>query len=131
MLEDKFHCSASLISDRHITTAAHCFFNRTSVRFDDSKFTLIFGAIDPTNHTSVTKRGGKFRNIREVHINPLYNEVSAYYDVAVVEFSERIANSQENIWPICLPDSPTNDIDHLDDKTGSVVAYGPNIRTVY
>ena len=128
LLEDELHCSASLISDKHIITAAHCFFNRTSVRFDDSKFTLIFGAIDPTDKESVAKRDGKSRKIREVHINPLYNEKSAYYDMAIVEFSERIDNFQENIWPICLPDSPMKNINHLDDKTGSVVAYGPNMN---
>ena len=83
--EDELHCSASLISDRQIISAAHCFFKKSGVRFDDSKFTLIFGANDPTDQASIKKRNGKFRNIREVHINPLYNGKSAYYDVAIME----------------------------------------------
>ena len=76
--EDKLHCSASLISDRHIITAAHCFFKTTGVRYNDSKFTLIFGVSDPTDQASIKKRNGKSRVVNEVHINPLYNEKSAY-----------------------------------------------------
>ena len=125
LLEDKLHCSASLISDRQIVTAAHCFFNK-AIRFDDSKFTLVFGASDPTDQASVIKRGGKIRNINKVYINPLFDKESAYFDIAIVELSEPIQNFQENIWPICLPDSPMKDIDHLFDKTGRVVAYGSN-----
>ena len=76
---------------------------------------------------SVTKHGGKFRNVSKVHINPLFNEESAYFDIAIVELSEPIRNFQENIWPICLPDSPMKNISHLFDKTGTVVAYGSNV----
>ena len=123
--EDELHCSASLISDRQIITAAHCFFKK-GARVDNSKFTVIFGATDPTDQASITKRDGKFRNISEVHINPLYNGKAAYYDVAIVEF-ERIEKFQENIWPVCLPESPMEGINHLDDRSGSVVAYGPNV----
>ena len=126
--EDKLHCSASLISDHQIISAAHCFFKTTGVRYDDSKFTLIFGVSDPTDQASIKKRNGKSRNIREVHINPLYNGKSAYYDVAIVELSESIEKFQENIWPICLPKSPMANINHLDDKSGSVVAYGPSMN---
>ena len=125
LLEDKLHCSASLISDRQIVTAAHCFFNK-AIRFDDSKFTLVFGASDPTDQANVIKRGGKFRSISKVHINPSFDKKSAYFDVAIVELSEPIQNFQKNIWPICLPDSPMKDIDHLFDKTGRVVAFGSN-----
>ena len=128
--EDKLHCSASLISDRQIITAAHCFFKTTGVRYNDSKFTLIFGVSDPTDQASIKKRNGKSRIVNEVHINPLYNEKSAYYDVAIVEFSESIKKFQENIWPICLPNSPMTNINHLDDRSGSVVAYGPNMNNV-
>ena len=124
--EDKLHCSASLISDRQIISAAHCFFKKTGVRYDDSKFTLIFGVNDPTDQASIKKRNGKSRNISKVHINPLYNGKSAYYDVAIVELSESIEKFQENIWPICLPNRPMANINHLDDKSGSVVAYGPS-----
>ena len=127
MLEDKVHCSASLISDKHVVTAAHCFFNKAGLRFDDSNFTLIFGASDPTDQVSVIKRGGKFRSISKVHINPLFDKKSAYFDIAIVELSEPIQNFQENIWPICLPDSPMKDIHHLFDRTGRVVAYGANL----
>ena len=126
--KDKLHCSASLISDRQIISAAHCFFKTTGVRYNDTKFTLIFGVSDPTDQASITNRNGKSRNISKVHINPLYNGKSAYNDIAIVEFSESIEPFQENIWPICLPNSPMANINHLDDKSGSVVAYGPNMN---
>ena len=32
-----------------------------------------------------------------------------------MEFSERIENFQENIWPIYLPESPMDAINHVDD----------------
>ena len=44
--------------------------------------------------------------------------------MTLILFPERIENFQENIWPTCLPESPIEDINHLDCSSGFYFSVG-------
>ena len=65
--KDILHCSGSLISDNHVLTASHCFFQNHE-KIEDYKFTLIFGANSPTNAEDNKRRNTKSTTVKKVHI---------------------------------------------------------------
>ena len=101
----KLHCSGSILNERTILTAAHCFLDEYPE--DQSKMTIIVGANQPTNTelNKKRKRGISRRKIKIVKIHPLYDNVvfSAKYDLALVEIKGKFRFKQ-SIWPICIPE---------------------------
>ena len=97
--KDKLHCSGSLISDRHVLTAGHCFFKTNKEIIENYEFNLIFGANNPTDSEDNKKRNTQSHVIKEVQIHPLFDNASAYFDIAIVEIARPFRNFEENIWP--------------------------------
>ena len=101
----KLHCSGSILDERTILTAAHCFLGEFPE--DKSKMTIIVGANQPTNAENLKKRrrGVSKRKIKSVKIHPLYDNVlfSAKYDLALVEIKGKF-RFRQSIWPICIPE---------------------------
>ncbi|XP_078252926.1 transmembrane protease serine 9-like [Rhinoraja longicauda] len=86
-------CGASIISDRWLISAAHCFRSPNN----PSRWQAYMGSVQVGNGTS--------RNIRRIIIHPRYAVINANdYDVAVLELSNPLTFSSL-IQPICLPSS--------------------------
>ena len=87
----KLHCSGSILDEKTILTAAHCFLGDNPE--DQSKMEIIVGANQPTNEEKLKERR-KFvarKKIKSVKIHPDYNSVlfSAKYDLALVTIKGR------------------------------------------
>ena len=84
------------------------------------------GMSDPSESDSrITLKGGIKRKVARFLPHEQYNNVSAYFDIALIEVDEAIRFT-ENVWPICLGKQSISDIDsHIGDRPLSVVGYGP------
>ena len=93
----KMHCSGSILDERTIVTAAHCFVNEGRKLTDDEikEMTVVVGANEPTNEESLKKRKRFVQQIKnnpkKVLIHEKYDKVTkaAYYDVAIVKIRGR------------------------------------------
>ena len=94
----KMHCSGSILDERTLVTAAHCFVNEQGSKLSDDEIkemTVVVGANEPTNEESLKKRK---RFVQQIKINPKkvlihekYDKATkaAYYDVAIVKVRGR------------------------------------------
>ncbi|XP_059499534.1 transmembrane protease serine 9-like isoform X3 [Stegostoma tigrinum] len=86
-------CGASIISDRWLISAAHCFQDSTN---NPSIWRALIGTIDVGS--------GTVRTIETIIVHPQYRQTSNDYDIAVLKLSSPL-NFAANIQPICLPSS--------------------------
>ena len=124
--ENKFdvHCSGALITPSHVISAGHCFSgkNPANSNLPIDKLTLAFGLDDISRLDKFLPI--QFRKIRTVYPYETYEYPSSYFDVAVVELSKPVKLGPQT-WPICLPDSPNQDQDHMMEDSAVLVGYGP------
>ena len=99
LLSNELHCSGSILSEKYVLTAAHCFH-----QYDETKMTIIAGSDDPTNQIPERKRRWvQEKKVDNVEIHPLYKNPAARYDLALVKIKGRFT-FQNSRWPICIPE---------------------------
>uniref|UniRef100_UPI00398E4BEC transmembrane protease serine 11C-like n=1 Tax=Pristiophorus japonicus TaxID=55135 RepID=UPI00398E4BEC len=103
-------CGASIISDRWLISAAHCFQNANS---NPLQWEAYMGSVDI--------RKGTLRTIKRIINHPNYGILTSNdFDVAVLELSIPLKFSNV-IQPICLPSSSQ---DFLADQSCTITGWG-------
>ncbi|XP_009504986.2 suppressor of tumorigenicity 14 protein [Phalacrocorax carbo] len=92
-------CGASVISNRWLISAAHCFLDSDSVRYSvPSGWNAYMGLHtinEKSNHVAM-------RSIKKIIVHPQYDRSISDYDIALLEMETPVFFS-ELVQPICLP----------------------------
>ena len=89
-------CGGTLVSNRHVVTAAHCTDGRQA-----SDIKVVIG---DTNLALVTEATSFIRNVKTIKQHPDYDSSTTKNDICVLKLEEAVdLTSYPNIKPICLP----------------------------
>ncbi|KAJ8712862.1 hypothetical protein PYW08_008166 [Mythimna loreyi] len=119
-VDNKYICGGTLVSHKHVITAAHCVTRKASQRLvDQNTLTVYLGK----HNLRTSVDGVQIRFVKEIFVNPEYNASTFSRDVAVLELREPVTYT-DWVRPACL--WPDNEIDlkNVIGKKGSVVGWG-------
>nr|XP_016847455.1 PREDICTED: suppressor of tumorigenicity 14 protein homolog [Anolis carolinensis] len=108
-------CGASIISNRWLVSAAHCFQDSDSIRYASYNFISLFfrysvasGWTAYMGIKTINKNINDYvamRAVKRIIIHPHYDQYISDYDIALLEMEAPVFFT-ELVQPICLPSTP-------------------------
>lgn len=122
----KYICGGTLVSNRHVITAAHCVARKNSKRrVNNNTLTVYLGKFNL--RTSV--EGVQIKFVKNIVIHPDYNPMIFSRDLAILELREPVSYT-DWVRPACLwPENETS-LRSIIGKKGSVVGWSSQLTGV-
>ncbi|KAL3289886.1 hypothetical protein HHI36_023276, partial [Cryptolaemus montrouzieri] len=96
----EFWCGGSLITSKHVLTAAHCTRDSRQRPFAAKQFTVRLGDID-LKRNDEPSAPVTFK-VSEIRTHPQFSRVGFYNDIAILVL-DRPARKSKYVIPLCLP----------------------------
>jgi len=126
LLSDKLHCSGSILNERYVLSAAHCFWVE-GIPLDLTKLAIIAGSDDPVSPILRSKaRFVERKKVVDVKKHPLADYPAARYDLALVKIEGQFT-FRDSRWPICLPEATRSRAYHFG-RGYTLVGFGRDIN---
>ncbi|XP_022050813.2 suppressor of tumorigenicity 14 protein homolog isoform X1 [Acanthochromis polyacanthus] len=94
-------CGATLVSNRWLISAAHCFQDSDAIKYSDARaWRAYMGMRVMTTGTN----GAATRLIRRILLHPQYDQFTSDYDIALLEMSAPVFFN-DLVQPVCVPAS--------------------------
>ncbi|KAJ8712869.1 hypothetical protein PYW08_008173 [Mythimna loreyi] len=121
-VDNKYICGGTLVTYKHVITAAHCVTRKGSQRIVDQRALQIH--LGKYNlQTSVN--GVQIKLVKEIFVNPDYQPSTFSRNLAILELREPVTYT-DWVRPVCLwPDNAT-DLNNVVGKMGSMVGWRVN-----